>query len=1740
MLAADRQIRRSLHATDAQYRKSAAVATSSATKKAASSRTVTTGLTNEGRAATRTATAVQALNTAQARVLATTNQVATSATRTAGAYDREAAAARRLAAAERSRAGVVRGPPGGAGLIGRAARTTGLGGALGAGVALGQVVQFDRAMRNVNSIAQVGEKRFQRLSTAVRELGGRTAQMPRTLAEGLYDLVSSGFNARESMHILNKSARAATAGLTTTEVSTKAVSAVLNSYDMSARNAGRVSDVLFRTVDRGQISFEELAQNIGGVLPWGRTLGVTLEELGAAVSTMTVKTGGQAEDNMTRLRGALVALVKPSEALKAAYDELGVRSGPELIKSSGSLQSALQKLYGTTGGNVEAFQQLFPDIRGAAGALLLTGKNAKDAGVDLESLRHSQGATALALSQQSKSIALQWDRLKAKASNLAISLGSELVPETRRLLRILTNPNLGAGDKFAMVVDRMADHLSAAIPRLAEAAAAAAPEVAGAFVTGFVNSNSWGRLAIGTFLFAKLGGFKAARGLGAMIGGGVATGMAGGAAGGAVAGGAGGGLLGGILGKGGKLAKVGRVGAIGTGIALADTVLNEFSRRADERGDDIWKALDAKAEGSVFDRAFQRLKFGDAMVGDAQAGAGAAEDLKDALAGVAEKGAAIDPKNLRRYRNALEDLALESEVARKEATKLLNVGAGRHAKLTDIRLEFGKLSTGAIKDVKGMRAAVADNLAAIKKRFGFDTRQGRELVRENFSAARQWIEISMRDGRDLTEKGAKAMAWLLDHHTRRGANAVRKNFADVGDSIAKEFDQAAKSVGQSIDAIIRKVNQPPRLPRTLLDWINPDGQRRGGRVSFRGGGMVPVAASPGEAMRFPDGSWAGIPGDRVAADNVFMSVPTGTEFYTDHGQSLLASGASRATALAAQMPHFREGGKVKVKTRLPQWDKVYPAHSLSAVQRNPKAYFRFTRGQVQAIGEDAGWSPSKAGQWTQITGGESMRYPGIVASDNGIGLGQITPWAAFPNHNTELYRTFVRLGGASGMRNPIRNARMSKLMYDTAGGWSPWHGTRYLTAARQRESKLDKFARREGDWKTVTVKGPWRPEEPGIPARKMDRWTRREMLTGLTGGSFRTGFDAGLSGTQRLLGVSGLRDLIGASAIAGSRPTRQTRVPTNIRKPQGSGATATGIAPGGGYMGTERIVKQASRGFANSYKRPYDTVEGADMSDHYTGKKNAYAADCDPGDRVFNAIKRRLGTPHQPGTYTRYNIPGLKGYNAQLLWRVANHNWGDNPHVHLGVQKLRRGGIAGRFQRGGSVPGEREPDWLREQIRARGRPFARRLRRQVGLIESAASKANDRVEELLHSFAGGLDNVARISYARLLRTRTFIRRQISDLQKGGVTRREGAQIQRLRASIDLVEAEMGRRTGLLVAHQQRLATSIERASTRLDQRMRRENIAGDSVAGLAMLAAFQRKTADNLRAQRNDLQKALQKARRAGDRDTAREITEALAENLLAIGEAQVSRIELQRQSIAAAANKRVGDTEFTLQVQQGYLAALDARQRLLRTADTPEGMRARAAGIKQGVVPAIAAQRDAAYGQFIALSKIGDVAGARQAWLSAQSSANDLANAMATAADLFRDASLRASQDLVDTATHGKTMADFGLQRIELEQRIAGTFETGGAARADYMRETIMPALEAELAALQKQRTDALVQGDPVLARQIAEAIAGKQNDILQVIATSNEEIKDNTDPKNLAGALAFEAGGQGFTDLVSAGVGI
>lgn len=313
------------------------------------------------------------------------------------------------------------------------------GGALALAAALAysvaQAAEFEAAMRNVNSISGLSETAFRAQSQAVLDLSRRLPQSAKTLAEGLYDIASSGFQGADGLEVLQKSAVAASAGLTTTQNAAKAITAVLNAYGEEASQAGAVSDVLFKTVDLGVVNFEELTGVIGDSIGVAAAAGVSIEEVGSAVATMTLS-GLSAAEAGTSLNRMLTELLKPGDELKAVLASLGYESGIAAIQTLG-LRGTMDLLRQATGGSAESVVALFKEVRGARGAFALMADEGQRYAQVTEGISHASdgaGAAQNALNEQMKSLSAQWKVFVNDLNAGAIAGGTLLLPFLKDVL----------------------------------------------------------------------------------------------------------------------------------------------------------------------------------------------------------------------------------------------------------------------------------------------------------------------------------------------------------------------------------------------------------------------------------------------------------------------------------------------------------------------------------------------------------------------------------------------------------------------------------------------------------------------------------------------------------------------------------------------------------------------------------------------------------------------------------------------------------------------------------------------------------------------------------------------------------------------------------------------------------------------------------------------------------------------------------------------------------------------------------------------------------------------------------------------------------------------------------------------------------------------------------------------------------------------------------------------------------
>lgn len=306
-------------------------------------------------------------------------------------------------------------------------------GAAGAGsmaVFTKSAIDFETQMRNVNSILKESDTGYAKLKDQILGLAQDVPKTADDLAGAAYEIVSSGFtNAASLNNILAASAKAATAGLTSTDIAAKSIVTVLNAYNMNASQATYVSDVLFKTVDKGQVTFEQMAIQMGDFISLSKSSGVTLEESMGIYAKLTVLTGQYAQ-SATSVVGIMRSFIKPSADMTKQLQMLYGENYKTVLNTKGVVQ-VLRDLGSAVDMDKEAMGKLIPDTEGLRGALSLLGVPVQDMNEFMSEFTDKTklaGSTQRVFDEQMRAVGNQFSLLKSGINAAGIQLAQGFLP----------------------------------------------------------------------------------------------------------------------------------------------------------------------------------------------------------------------------------------------------------------------------------------------------------------------------------------------------------------------------------------------------------------------------------------------------------------------------------------------------------------------------------------------------------------------------------------------------------------------------------------------------------------------------------------------------------------------------------------------------------------------------------------------------------------------------------------------------------------------------------------------------------------------------------------------------------------------------------------------------------------------------------------------------------------------------------------------------------------------------------------------------------------------------------------------------------------------------------------------------------------------------------------------------------------------------------------------------------------
>lgn len=273
--------------------------------------------------------------------------------------------------------------------------------------------QFQQSMKEVATLSSGIKGSLTDYMNQVMEITREIPVLANDAAKALYQIVSAGHDGANGMKVLEVSAKAAIGGVTDTATAADGITTLLNAYKLDVSEAEKISDQLFTTVKLGKTSFGELGKSIAQVAPIAAAYGVEIDQVLAAVATLT-KQGTPTAQAMTQIRASIIAVSKVLG--DGAFDNR-------------TYQEALAEVARQAGGSESKLRELVPEVEAVNAVLGLTGINVKEAAGHLEEMQNATGAAEAAFKEMASSAENQMKLLGNNITTALRPLGQEILKE---------------------------------------------------------------------------------------------------------------------------------------------------------------------------------------------------------------------------------------------------------------------------------------------------------------------------------------------------------------------------------------------------------------------------------------------------------------------------------------------------------------------------------------------------------------------------------------------------------------------------------------------------------------------------------------------------------------------------------------------------------------------------------------------------------------------------------------------------------------------------------------------------------------------------------------------------------------------------------------------------------------------------------------------------------------------------------------------------------------------------------------------------------------------------------------------------------------------------------------------------------------------------------------------------------------------------------------------------------------
>ena len=359
---------------------------------------------------------------------------------------------------------------------------------------------FDKGMREVNTLINFNNTDLDVLKQQVRDLSKEFGINAVDAAKALYSTISAGQAPADAIKFLTVAAKTSIGGITDLETAVDGLTSVVNAFGYASSETEDVADIMFATMRRGKTTIEELSRFFFQAAPVASALGISLEEVSAAVTTLTLS-GTPTRVAMTQVRQAMVSLAKPTAEMEELFAALGYESGLAAIRADG-LVGTFNKLQDQSGATEAEFIKAVGSVESLQAVMGLTGKNTPAFLENMKAMENAAGGVEDAYAQMADSTSQKFAEMTAAMNDAKIEMGENLAPTFEQLAELGVEASEAIGDNQGLTMSVLALAATVggiAILRIAItnlAAAFGALKTSTLFLTGIVGAVGAGTVAL--------------------------------------------------------------------------------------------------------------------------------------------------------------------------------------------------------------------------------------------------------------------------------------------------------------------------------------------------------------------------------------------------------------------------------------------------------------------------------------------------------------------------------------------------------------------------------------------------------------------------------------------------------------------------------------------------------------------------------------------------------------------------------------------------------------------------------------------------------------------------------------------------------------------------------------------------------------------------------------------------------------------------------------------------------------------------------------------------------------------------------------------------------------------------------------------------------------------------------------------------------------------------------------------